>query len=233
LSIAPPIVVGLTGGIASGKSTCARALAAADGEVIDADAIVRELQGRPEVLAEMERVLGVPVRRSDGTLDREAVGRVVFADAPKLKALEGILHPKVQFEIERRLRSARESASSTGLPWLVVLDVPLLLESGLDRLCDRIGFVESEAVHRVERARSTRQWSAAEVERREAQQCSLDEKRRRADFVIDNRAQRGDLEEAISELRARLRELVSPGSSGGASTGPHPAASLLRDVPSA
>ncbi|MBL8696307.1 MAG: dephospho-CoA kinase [Planctomycetes bacterium] len=233
MSIAPPIVVGLTGGIASGKSTCARALAGADGEVIDADAIVRELQGVPEVLAEMERVLETPVRRPDGTFDREAVGRVVFSDAQKLKALEGILHPRVQAEIERRLRSARERASGTGRPWLVVLDVPLLLESGLDRLCDRIGFVESEAVQRAERARSTRQWSAAEVDRREAQQCSLEEKRRRADFVIENRAQRGDLEGVISELRARLRELVPTGSSSDAGSPSPRATSPVRDAPSA
>ncbi len=201
-----PLLVGLAGGVASGKSTCARLLAGADGAVIDADAIVHQLQSEASVVDTIEGALGERVRASDGTLDREATARVVFGRPEKLRALEGVLHPLVRARIEARVAALRAGADGAGVPALVVLDVPLLFESGMAEACDVVVFVDSDPASRAARASRDRGWSDGEVARREASQRSLDEKRRKAQHVIPNTGSVGDLESAVHRLR---REILS------------------------
>lgn len=200
----PPLVVGLAGGVASGKSTCARLLAGRDGVVIDADAVVREVQEEPTTIDEMERILGTPIRDAHGALDRGAAAAAAFSDPRKREALELYLHPLVRRRIEARLEAARRDAEATGAPRLVVLDVPLLFEGGLSERCDQIVFVESQESERARRAGESRGWDASEVARRESHQWSLAEKRRRAHHVLPNVGTVEDLAREAAKVREAL-----------------------------
>jgi dephospho-CoA kinase len=177
------IVIGLTGGIASGKSTVSRILREAGAAVIDADAIVHELQGPgTPVTAAIAREFGPGVLRPDGTLDRAALGQIVFADPARRKALEAIVHPAVRARMDQEVERYRRE----GRP-AVVLDVPLLIEGGLHRTVDRVWlvYVDRETEHRRLMARDG--LSPADADRRISAQMSLEEKRSFADLVIDNR----------------------------------------------
>ena len=199
--------IGLTGGIGSGKSTVARLLAQLGACVIDADAIVHELEGPGQPLtAEIAASFGPGVLRPDGAVNREALGALVFRDAAMRLRLNQLDHPRVGGEIARRAQAAR----SAGVP-VLVLDIPLLLEVrgqgpparavlGLEavvvvwvpletqiaRLMQRDGFPREEALRRV------------------SAQMPLDEKRRLADHVIDNSGALSETERQVRALWAKL-----------------------------
>jgi dephospho-CoA kinase len=198
------LIVGLVGGIASGKSLCARMLAAKSGRVIDADEIVKNLQQDPAVVAEMERILGAPVRSPDGSLDRAAAAGITFATAGKREALEKYLHPLVRKRIEIEVAECNHAFAASGLPELVILDVPLLFEAGLIDRCDRVVFVESRPADREARALVNRSWNAKEVRRRESHQSDLNAKRARADYRIRNDGTLADLEAHTAAVLAKL-----------------------------
>ncbi len=199
-------VVGLTGGIGSGKSTVADMLRALGAVVIDADAIVRELQtpGSP-VLAEMIEAFGPRIVDDAGVLDREALGRIVFNDAEKRARLGSIVHPHVGREMARRLEAARSGAAP-----LVILDVPLLLEG---RASGRAGAAQPyeevivvwvpEAVQ-LERLMRRDGRAREDALSRIRAQMPLDEKRALADHVIDNSGSIEETGRQVRELYARL-----------------------------
>lgn len=195
-------VIGLTGGIGSGKSTVSALLAQRGAVVIDADAITRELQqpGTPVFLAMVER-FGEGIVAHDGTLDRQAVADIVFNDAAALVDLGQIVHPAVGMEIARRLEA--EAATDH----LVVLDVPLLVESGRD---DMSGLVVVDldpeiAVRRLVEQRGMREEDARA---RMAKQASRADRLARADLVIDNSGSAEDLVEAVALAWPRLLRLA-------------------------
>jgi dephospho-CoA kinase len=203
-------VVGLTGGIGSGKSTVAEMFRDLGAVVIDADAIVHELQAPGSaVLAEMVDAFGRGILDAAGALDREALGRLVFADAPLRARLGAIVHPRVGIEMARRLEAAR----ARGVP-LVVLDVPLLLEG---RSAGRAGasalpyesVIVVWAPEGVQLERQVRRdgRSREEAMKRIRAQMPLDEKRALADHVIDNS---GSLEETERQVRSLYTMLVGP-----------------------
>lgn len=202
-------VVGLTGGIGSGKSSVASLLRALGALLIDADAIVHELQGPGSpLLGEMVAAFGPGILDANGALARETLGRIVFADAEKRARLGAIVHPRVGVEMARRLEAAR----ARGVP-LVVLDVPLLLEG---RATGRAGAsgLPYEAVIvvwapepvQLERQMRRDGRDRDEALRRIRAQMPLDEKRRLADHVIDNS---GSLEDTERQVRALYRQLVA------------------------
>ena len=202
-------VVGLTGGIGSGKSSVASLLRALGALLIDADAIVHELQGPGSpLLGEMVREFGPGILDANGALARETLGQIVFADAEKRARLGAIVHPRVGVEMARRLEAAR----ARHVP-LVVLDVPLLLEG---RAAGRTGAsgLPYEAVIVVwapESVQLERQMrrdgrNRDEALRRIRAQMPLDEKRRLADHVIDNS---GSFEDTERQVRALYRQLVA------------------------
>jgi len=176
-------IIGLTGSIASGKSTVSAMLREIGAPVIDADAIVHDLQrpGTP-VLQAIAREFGPEVLRADGSLDRQALGRIVFADAGRRRALEAIVHPAVRAEIRRQMDLHRQAGSPA-----VVLDIPLLFESGWDRMVDEVWVVYVDAATQKARLIARSGLSPEEAEARIAAQMDLEEKARRADRVIDNR----------------------------------------------
>jgi dephospho-CoA kinase len=195
-------VIGLTGGIGSGKSTVSRMLAELGAVVIDSDENVRELQapGTP-LLAAIAAALGPQAIQADGALDRAWVGELVFRDEAARKQLNAIVHPAVGRETARRLEAAREH----GAP-LVVLDIPLLFETRLHGTASRANLgVEAVVVVYAPRELQIRRqlerngYARAEAERRVEAQLPIEEKRARADHVIDNS---GSLEETRRQVRA-------------------------------
>lgn len=193
------VVIGLTGGIASGKSTVSQYLRELGAPVIDADAIVHELQqpGTP-VTAAIAREFGPGVIRPDGSLDRAALGAIIFADAARRKALEAIVHPAVR----ERMWSEVERYRAEGRP-AVILDVPLLIESKIHRTVDRVWVVYIDRELQIERLIDRDGLTPEQAGQRISAQMSLDEKRQYADLIIDNR---GTREQTRSQVEQAWRE---------------------------
>ncbi|WP_242360267.1 dephospho-CoA kinase [Anaeromyxobacter sp. SG17] len=193
-------VIGLTGGIATGKSTFAAALRSRGVPVIDADALARAVvePGTP-ALSEIARVFGPGVLDARGALDRRALGAIVFSDPGARRRLEEITHPAI------RAAMVAETARLAGLGHdLAFYDVPLLFEVGLDAALDSVVVVW--APRDVQRARVVRRdrSTPAEADARLAAQLPIDEKARRADFLVDN-ADEEDLGPKADRLLADLR----------------------------
>jgi dephospho-CoA kinase len=194
-------LIGLTGGIASGKSTFAAALRARGAPVVDADALARASvsPGSP-ALAEIERAFGRDVLAPDGSLDRRTMGALVFADEAARRRLEAITHPAVRRAVaEETARLAAEGHD------LAFYDTPLLFEVGLDATLDAVVVVW--APPEVQRARLAARdgLGPAEAEARLAAQLPIDEKAARADFVVENVGAPEDLGEKADRLLADLR----------------------------
>ncbi len=186
------VVVGLTGGIGTGKSSVSALLADRGAVVIDGDAIVRELQapGQPVLAAMVER-FGAGVLRADGTLDRQAVADVVFSDPDALAELNAIVHPAVGEEILRRLAAASDGEVADG-DRVVVLDVPLLVESGRYDMAGLM-VVDVDPEVAVARLVDHRGFTEADARARMANQASRTERLARPDLVIDNSGSLADL----------------------------------------
>ena len=193
--------VGLTGGIASGKSTVARIFRELGAHVLDADRIARDIvpPGSP-TLDRIARAFGKELVRPDGTLNRAALGAIVFADAGKRRVLEGILHPLILDEIDRRIEEL-ERGDPGGL---VVVEAALILELGRQGEFDTLVVVWADEDQQRRRMMQRDNLSAEEAGRRLAAQMPLAEKRRRAQFVIDNSGDqdscRADAERVYGEL---------------------------------
>lgn len=200
------LVIGLTGGIASGKSTVSAYLRELNAPVVDADAIVREVQqpGGP-VLAAIRESFGSEVILPDGSLDRPALGRIIFSDPERRRHLESIVHPAVRermwAEVERYRREGHPA---------VVLDIPLLLEGGLDRTVDQVWLVYVDRETQRQRLIARDGLSAEEAEQRIAAQMDLEAKRSRASLIIDNR---GSREETRAQVLRAWQAVLEAGRS--------------------
>ncbi|WP_461394051.1 dephospho-CoA kinase [Deferrisoma sp.] len=195
-------LVGLTGGIATGKSTAARAFARAGAVVIDADRVARQVvKPGTEGLEAVRAAFGDGVLRPDGSLDREALGRIVFADAEARERLNRILHPRIQDEVDRRVREAVAADPKA----LVVYDVPLLFETKAKGRFDLVVVVYVPPELQLRRLMLRDGLAEKEAGQRLAAQMSIDEKARRADVVLDNRGPPERLEEAVTALVGRIR----------------------------
>ena len=198
--------VGLTGGIASGKSTVARVFRELGAHVLDADRIAREIvpPGSP-ALARIARAFGREMLRPDGTLDRAALGAVVFADAGKRRVLEGILHPLILDEIDRRVAEL-ERGDPEGM---VFVEAALIFELGRQAEFDALVVVWADEEQQRRRMMQRDNLSLEEAGRRLDAQMPLSEKRGRAQFVIDNSgdqaACRADAERVYGELQRLTR----------------------------
>jgi dephospho-CoA kinase len=187
--------VGLTGGIGSGKSTVSRQLSSYGAVVIDADVVAREVvaPGSPG-LAQVVAEFGTAVLRPDGSLDREAVGALVFADPARLAALNAIVHPLVG----ARMDELEEQARADGAP-VVVLDVPLLAENGLAPLYDEVVVVDCPVEVAVRRLVELRGMTEEDARARIAAQATREQRRAVATHVLDNS---GTPEQLAQQVRA-------------------------------
>lgn len=202
-------IIGLTGGIASGKSTVARLLAAMGAAVIDADELAREAvrPGTP-ALAEIVRTFGATVLQPDGTLDRPALGAIVFADPGARRRLEQITHPAIRLLAEARLDALRRSGAET-----VVYMAPLLIEAGATDRVDEIWVVHVDPATQLSRLMSRDNLTRQEAANRVASQMPLDEKRRHGRVVIDNSGTPEETERQVREIWDR--EVTRAGLRGG------------------
>lgn len=184
-------LIGLTGGIGAGKSTVSAGLATKGAAVIDADAIVRELQQPGTVVfTEMVERFGPGIVAPDGDLDRAAIAEVVFTDETALADLGAIVHPRVHEEIQRRLDELEATDR------VVILDVPLLVESGWEGMLGTI-VVDLHPDVAVQRLVEHRGFNEVDARNRIAQQATREHRLSQADFVIDNHGQPHELDAEI------------------------------------
>ncbi len=206
------LVVGLTGGIASGKSTVSRMFEQAGIPVICSDELAREVV-RPgsQGLAEIRRIFGNAVLDDEGKLDREAMARLVFQDRSKRNILESIIHPRVAEEQNKRLRTLERQGHS-----IVVVDVPLLYETGWEQFVDLVVVVYAPRHVQEERLVNRDGMSVDDARSRLDAQMPIDEKRRLADRLVDNgntlEHTRRQVESVIEELKEAAGSKQATGS---------------------
>lgn len=192
------LVLGLIGGVASGKTLVAHCLQRLGAVVIDADRLGHEVLREPEVARELQQRWGTRILGAAGEIDRAAVAQIVFAASPEgpreLAYLESCTHGRIRAKLEACLAQWRAGGQAPA----VVLDAALLLRAGWDKYCDRILFVAADAAARATRAQR-RGWTASQWQARESAQESLDAKRERADWVVDNS---GSPEETFAQVKA-------------------------------
>lgn len=186
-------LIGLTGGIGSGKSTVARMLGARGATVIDADLLARDVvePGAP-ALAEIVAEFGPWVLQADGRLDRTALGALVFSDEQARLRLNAITHPRVGELMQRRVAEALASPAP-----LVVVDVPLLFEGGRQPMFEGVMLVWAPVALELQRLVERDGWSQAEAQQRIAAQMPIDAKRALATWVIDNSGSLADTERQV------------------------------------
>jgi dephospho-CoA kinase len=191
--------VGLTGGVASGKSTVSRMLDELGAVLVDADVLAREVVAKGTTgLEEVVEAFGPEILTDDGELDRPAMGAIVFADAEKRRVLEGIIHPRV------RERGA-ELEASAGPDDVVVHDIPLLAETGQAAGFDAVIVVDVPTELQVRRMVELRGMSRGDAEARVAAQASREERLAIATHVVDNTGALEDLRRRVTELYHELR----------------------------
>lgn len=196
-------VIGILGGVASGKSLVSQQLAQLGAGVLDADRAGHDVLRTPQFEAEARNRWGLGVLGPDGRIDRGRLAEIVFAGTPhaegERKYLEQLTHP----EIGRRLGQQADALAAAGCP-VAVLDAPLLMEAGWDRLCDMLVFVDSPRELRARRA-AARGWTEEQFAARQQAQESLDWKRGRADVIIDNS---GSTESTLAQVQRLWHTLV-------------------------
>lgn len=198
-------LIGLTGGIGSGKSTVAQLLADQGWAVVDADRIARDIvePGQP-ALAELAAAFGDDILRTDGSLDRGLLASRAFASPEQTEVLNSITHPRIQDETQARLIAAGRAGEE-----FVVYDMPLLVDNGLDKGMDATIVVDVEAEERVRRLVEFRGLNEADARRRIAAQIPDDVRLAAADYVIDNNGPRQALDAQVREVATKLTQRFS------------------------
>ena len=178
-------VIGIVGGVASGKSFVAQKFAELGACAVDGDQLGHQVLTQSEVIETLASQFGQQILRADGTIDRSQVAKLVFADtedgAERLASLERLTHPLIGQAMNDRIQALESSERCRA----AVIDAAVMVKAGWDKHCDHIVFVDVPEAERVRRA-SKRGWSEQELRRREAMQVDLERKMQRADFVIDN-----------------------------------------------
>lgn len=192
-------IIGIVGGIGSGKSHVARLFGELGCLVIDSDAQVRDAYRDPGVRATLRQWWGDGVFRLDGSIDRSAIAARVFSHPGERRRLEELIHPMVHAARERAMAAAADDPEVVAFVW----DTPLLIETGLDRECDAVVFVDAPLEVRLARVAASRGWDAAELARRENSQHPLDTKREISDYLVRNTADAG------TDVRGQVREVLS------------------------
>lgn len=194
-----PLVVGLTGQTGAGKSTVTEAFAEKGFQIIDCDALTRELQSRPEVLSMLSRAYGPQIIKEDGSLDRKMLAAIAFSEPKQTEKLGTLMFPPIKAEIDVRIKQAEAAGKK-----YILLDAPTLFESGLDKICARK--VSVVAAEEVRRERIIRRDGITEEEavRRMAAQHPDAWYTVRSDFVLKNNGTKEELLEAGENLASQM-----------------------------
>jgi dephospho-CoA kinase len=197
-------VIGIVGGIGSGKSFVASRFGELGCRVISSDEQVYQAYRDPSVLATLREWWGDEVIAPDGSVNRKAIAQRVFQDPAQLTRLEELIHPMVNTARERAMAAAAEEPGVRAFVW----DTPLLLETGLNSQCDAVVFVDAPLDLRQARVGENRGWDGAELARRENSQWGLDRKRQISDYVVRNTADagfaRGQVKDVLSRIMAKV-----------------------------
>jgi dephospho-CoA kinase len=194
-------LIGLTGGIASGKSTVAAILRRLGAAVVNADELAREVV-QPDTAGWKEIVdtFGAEVLQPDRTLDRQKLRKIVFSDPEARKKLEAIIHPRVRALAEQRIEEQAEAGFE-----IVVYEVPLLFEGNLQNSLRPVVLVATDLATQKKRLQSRDQLAESEAEKHIAAQMSLEQKRRLADYVIENDGSLEELERRVRDVLAKIK----------------------------
>lgn len=194
-------LIGLTGGIGSGKSTVAALMAEQGFTIIDADRIARDIvePGMP-ALAELARAFGEDILNEDGTLNRGLLAQRAFSDEKRTQLLNGIMHPRIDEETQQRFESARANGEQ-----VVIYDMPLLVDKGLHEGMDQTVVVDVDVETRVKRLVEHRGLDEEDARRRIAAQIDDDARLAVADIIIDNNGSLEDLKPQVKSLVDKLR----------------------------
>ena len=194
-------ILGIVGGIGSGKSLVASELARLGGFIITGDRLGHEALEQADIRRKVRERFGPEILDEQGNVDRRKLGARVFADRAELRALEELVFPF----IERRIDEEIDRAQLRDDAGFIVLDAAVMLEAGWDRVCDKLIFVDAARAVRLERLARKHGWDDKEVARREGMQMDLAVKKARADFVIDNGLGVAEVAVQVGELLQRLR----------------------------
>lgn len=203
-------IIGLTGGIGSGKSTIAQMFADAGCMVISSDEIVRHAYKDSIIKQTLKKWWGGMVFDPDGEVDRAAVARKIFTRPEDRKKLEQLLHPYANQVRERMMQQAGEDPNIVAFVW----DTPLLMETGLNRLCDKVVFVDAKRDDRLARVKEYRNWTEADLTERENSQMPLDKKKEISQYCISNTADadyaRGQVRDTLTRILAETQHQPAP-----------------------
>ena len=193
-------VIGIAGGIGSGKSLIASLFGEMGCLVLSADEHVRLIYQDPQVLQTIRSWWGDGVFNSQGELDRRAVARIIFDRPAEKTRLEALVHPRVSRMRQEAMAAAAKDSQVLAYVW----DIPLLFEVGLDKECDAIVFVESPWEQRLVRVRNSRNWNENDLLAREKLQVPLDNKRRMSKYIIQNTADVGFARRQVREVLSKI-----------------------------
>ncbi len=198
-------VIGLVGGIGSGKSTVAQAFADLGCVVSDSDKVGAAVLMRPEVIKELVMWWGDEILDESGAVDRKKVAGIVFRDREQRDRLEKFVHPLIHADRHALIEKCRLDGGKSG-GRAVIVDAPLLFEAGVDSECDAVVFVQTPKRIRARRVQESRGWDESELDRREKAQMGLEHKREQADHIVTNG---GSLDELLPQVAQILKDIES------------------------
>jgi len=202
-------IVGITGGIGSGKSTAAHFLASKGAILIDADKIASQLLTDQKVKEEIVEEFGESVLDGQGNVYRTYLAHAAFESKKNLEKLNKIMHPRITAEVQAQVEKVEKAVSKKGKnnkeKDLIVIDAPLLFESGLDKLCDVTIFVDTDLDTRLKRTEEQRGWTKEELERREGFQDPPAKKKKKATHSVENMGSTEKMEEQLMEVLDKLK----------------------------
>lgn len=193
-------VIGITGGIGSGKTTVTKYLSEKGFQVVDADTISRNLMDESETVSQVADCFGKDILDENGNVDRKKLRGMVFSDENLLEMLNGILHPKIRKQIEKELQRLKKEGHQT-----IFLDAPLLIENNLDRMVDEVWMVSCSLETQIDRVVKRDGSNRKEVESIIERQMPIEEKLKHADLVFQNE---GSIEDLKNSVEGALKDLA-------------------------
>lgn len=192
------MIAGLTGGIASGKSTVSSIFRSFGVEIADADITAKKISEREDVIQEIGKIFGKDVLSAEGQIDRVKLKEVVFSDKNKLVQLNNIIHPKVMEEFKK----IKENTPKNDI---IIFDIPLLFEAGMDKMCDTVILVYADRETQIERIKARDGVSRELAEKIIDAQMSLEDKKEKSDIHIENNGTQEELKKKVEDIYRKLK----------------------------